>query len=1374
MTMKQGCVFASAVLLAGLLGAAPKGSCESEAISISGQATFTLGPEYVDGVKQDWGACYYKATLRRGMAYTVYTSGITTNMTVRLDDLYPAESTKESQVEPGAGFEEVDERDGNQRYVMSADEWYIDDEDPAESDPASWTYYFRLRGTIGEKGTIMFVQGVSIPRGRSQNQDLISPSTTPQTVSERKLEINGEYYFRARLQAGRLYHFATSQATETMPLGITIEPYDDEDDLEVPLIVDDPVYNDQNDSGVYIVPRETGTYSIVVTAPSSEDDQKPFGLTHVLYAYRDIDDHPFVELNAANGYTADFNAGSLMAPGSKFYDEIIDECLFRFTAAKGARYVVSATGAKTNLLMRVYDAKGTILKENLTDGLGGFDVRAAVKTTAAGIYYVGVCQRQDDPISVPASYQPVTIRLEDATATDGQPDEWDADDDVPAGATPLSPLPGRSTESPAVTDPAGTGWHRLGMSDWCDTFVIAARKGVTYRLIATVEDPSATANNLMVDVFTLSGTTERAVPVSGGIDPESKTPLTFTATANQAYYLRLSVAEGEGLDFPSYKLHASAYQEGAAALGILTVNTHGSAAATWTLDSETVKYPGGSSVLVSGSHTVKFGTVAGFKAPAVQKVDVVSGKKPTVVDGYYIDTFDPRDDRAAGATAWTLKNVPLTMTRTLWADDPEDNFAFASADGCYYDFALKAADCDAVFSITNAQLGVLAENVTSVSRLVVPKTSPKTYLVVKHAENAKSFGGYELTGSFANVGAIRFARDAISVKENAASVAVTVNRTAKDGVVRVEYGTVAGTAKPGIDYVPQTGVLEWAANDNKAKVITIALIPDLVEVYEGNKTFGLKIRPIDEADLTPGEYEAAIAGRDTCLITLTEASRPGTTVASAYAAKAPKPATVRTEAVALETGSFTALLHEDGSALTNGLPRLASVTFTASTANPAALSAKVMLAGKTYTFAGKGWDEGVDDATLRKDLELVQRVNNVTYTNVLSLTVAKGRTDDPDAWQVAGGEVELTMNVPDANNKGVQEEIRYTGELFRNNAKIQDYLMAVTNFTGYYTIALDPGSFTSEGVPAGNGYLTLTVDNKGTVRVAGMLADGTTRPSLSAAACAIRPDKSSANGYAMYVPVYLAKAPVCFGGVLRLYAVEDPDQPSGAATKVVVDASRPLVWNNDNPATTYYNEEGYRLEPVPCGGWYDTVFNLQTYYLTHALSVGAADISEFPTEALPAGYVYSTEAEPNGFALGLAGNNVTYEKKKVVKSGMLTDLAASSNPCNVAIKVARATGLVTGSCSLWSVSEDGLRQKEMTGLKVFGVMVQARDPFATLTDEIIAPGFVTQSVRLTDYNETTNRTTTRSWTFSAPFNVVGENLGDIDWWADDWGDEFGE
>ena len=60
---------------------------------------------------------------------------------------------------------------------------------------------------------------------------------------------------------------------------------------------------------------------------------------------------------------------------------------------------------------------------------------------------------------------------------------------------------------------------------------------------------------------------------------------------------------------------------------------------------------------------------------------------------------------------------------------------------------------------------------------------------------------------------------------------LTVNRTAKDGYVRVKYGTVAGTAQPGVDYVAQSGVLEWADGDNKAKTITVPLIPDLVAVY---------------------------------------------------------------------------------------------------------------------------------------------------------------------------------------------------------------------------------------------------------------------------------------------------------------------------------------------------------------------------------------------------------------------------------------------------------------------------------------------------------------------------------------------------------------
>ena len=87
----------------------------------------------------------------------------------------------------------------------------------------------------------------------------------------------------------------------------------------------------------------------------------------------------------------------------------------------------------------------------------------------------------------------------------------------------------------------------------------------------------------------------------------------FTASANAAYYVRLSVADTKGLDYPAYNVKAVAYAS-QGGLGILTVNTPGCPAATWSLGSESVKYPGGSSVLVSGTQTVKLSSVTGYKA----------------------------------------------------------------------------------------------------------------------------------------------------------------------------------------------------------------------------------------------------------------------------------------------------------------------------------------------------------------------------------------------------------------------------------------------------------------------------------------------------------------------------------------------------------------------------------------------------------------------------------------------------------------------------------------------------------------------------------------------------------------------------------------
>lgn len=1370
---------------------AASANCEKNADEISfsasgAQRTVTLVSSYdpEDGTyDSSQGVYYFKATLKRGQGYTIWTQGVQeldpseTNRVAVSVSTYPADPKDDDDDGPGADFSEVDEPGANQRLILYYDDWYVDEEDKSENDPKKWTYYIEIQGNVGDEVTINFQLGAVIPKGREDNPLSISPSGNISTIT-RNLQIGDEYYMRARLVAGQMYWFATSGGVTNNVLSVDIvsdagsSSADDEEDSDFAVYAD-PVYdNDDFNVGLYVVPEETGYFSIVVSGGDPESSLEsgetpaaqtrgsgaPFGFSFRSYQKRDIRQHKVTELTADNMYTADFTAGYKNAPENLklgLYDEIIDESLFRFSATKGGRYLVQTENAETNLLMRVYDAKGTILCENKGDGRT-LNSRCAFETPLAGDCYVGVCQLISNEFMEEPSYTSARIVLSDASPKAGDPDAWDPDDEVPAGANGLSPLPASLTDDPEKIDIEGHGWHQLNERDWADTFMIGGRKGLTYRLRVTLEDPENAFNELSAEVFTLKGTKETPVTAKGDVNARSEEPLSFTASANETYYIRLKVKGGQGLDFPKYRLHTIGCSTTGEPLGILKVVTKG-AAATWTLDRETVKYPGGSSILVAGLHSVKFGTVSGYKVDfATQSVSVAPGTTPTVVTGVYSDTFDPKDDVATGATAWSLKNTVTTMNRTLWKNDLADNFSFAGKDGQYYDFTLRNGEgCDAVFTISNPELGVLADKVTSVTHLLLPTTKAKYQLNIGHSAGGE--GAYAIEGFFANVGTIKFGKNAVTAKENAATVAITVNRTAKDGVVRVRYGTVAGTARPGVDYVAQNGVLEWAANDNKAKTILVKLIPDLVPVYEGNKTFSVRLEPVPEEEMSPFEYPATIVG-DTCVVTLQETSKPGATVESAYAAKAPKLATVKTEDTGLATGSFYGTLCETGSGLTNGLPRLASIAFTASATVPAKLSAKVSLGGKSYTFAASGWDLA-DGAVCEKTFSLVQKVNNIAYTNILSVSVADGSTLADGDWLKAGGTVKLVMNVPDANGRGVQKDICYVGSLWRNNAKVQDYLTAVTNFTGYYTIALVPDTAVGSGLPAGNGYLTLTVDNKGTAKVAGLLADGVTKPSLSVAACAIRPDSASSNGYALHVPLFLAKSPMCFGGELRLYA--------DAEGRILVDSHHGggLEWHNDNKALTYDGLTGYSIGLQPVGGYYDTIVCLQTYYLTRAFEIGTIGTSAYPVEAVALGYSFVPGVEPDGLPVDLSVDVFSASKQVLAKSGKLVDFSSSVNPCNVQLKAARATGLVNGSFALWTVSDDATVQKQITGIKHFGVLILNRES-GIMDDSVVSAGFFTQALTVVDEPRKS-----RKWTFSAPFNLLGIDQGTIDWWADDWGSQ---
>ena len=1333
---------------------------------------------------------WYKMTLSKGKAYTIWVDGKKpAGASIDIYAADPAAATSETQMEPSAFFD-MSKYGEETRWIVDGKTWsyedswgggggFVDDSDFGLGDdeewdwgddwvdpvvPNSWTYYIVISGAKGETCKLWYIQKNDVPQGVEQNPLTIKPSETDATKScEFK---SGEYFVEVAVTAGRRYSFATTNGKSGNAFSFAGFP-GDETDSRTPWNV-----NGYNGSVCYI-PSKSGTakFRIVSTVGYGAKATLKFRVDPV----RAIGKHKVSTLTAGKTVTA--KPGYLNSPNldKAYFDAIIDEVLYKFTAAKGKRYVIGTTGAKVPLMMRVYDSKGNVLATNTSGGEGSLDVRCSIDSQKAKTtFYVGVCENLPlfDATAKP-QYKGVKLLAQEVKIDE-------------TTLVPLNPVPVDKVDSdgPATKDKAGKGPNTLDMTRWYNTFTIAGRgpaakgkKGITYALATTLCSPDAVADGLTATVYWLSGKTKKIV-ATGAISPNGKDVIRFTADTTRTYYVQVSPAAGAGCDCSDYLIHAVAYiDDEESKVGSLVVAPKGAAAATWVIGQksgskvkyETTKYGVGESLILPvGTYTVKYNTVKGYSNPdpATKQVTIKEGVVTTLNNTYYSDKYDPKDNDVKkvgkttyAATAWSLKTAPTTTVgrgHTLWKNDPADYFVITPKDGYLYDFTLTpSAGGDAVFSVLNSSLKVVGgkSKVTSVTQLAMPASSSKKYYIkVEHRNSsAKVDGTYDLDGFYTNVGAIKFSKTSLTAKDTATSVKLTVNRSGgKDGAVKVRYTTVNGSAKAGENYVAQTGLLEWKAKDSKAKTIEIKLIPKLGAWYAGgDKSFTVKLEDAG------GQYPAPIT-TPKATVKITETSKKTVTQESVYKKKAAKKATVKTEKAALRGGTYYGIVGDYGNAAKDGQAQFASVTLTvgakdmASTAKDT-LSAKVALAGKTYTFKpGKKdapWDGKTEDGRLVKTLSLEQKVNKKTVVNTLRLEMKDGTAADD--WRDADCRVTLTMNL--------SGKVVYTGSIYRQNAKVQAYLNAVVKFAGYYTVALKPTAETLRaGVPSGNGYLTLTVSNKGQVKVTGLLADNT-KVSYSATACALRKNSGSAVGYDLIVPVFQAKSPYCFAAELRLtgrkIAAVQPDgktvNPDGKAYDLIVDSTSPVYWNNDNEKLTYKGDDGWAIDAQPVGGWYDTVLNLQNYYKDYAFSVDTASISEFPKEVISTkGYKFATEAKPDGTEVDLEANAFATDKKSLVKSGKVYDLKKSVNPCNVQVKLARATGIVTGSCSVWSKNSNGTKQKEITGFKHYGILLLQRDelvkPFG---DDVFTAGFLHKSVKVGK----------RSTVFSVPFNITGED-----------------
>jgi hypothetical protein len=832
-----------------------------------------------------WGVYYFKVNMQMGRSYTFWTTGIDPEAELLVDDM-----TAEILY---TGWEDTDwvgemnnERDGaNMRLFVTQDDW--------DTEERLRYSYLVLYGDVGASVTVNSSAGIvpeAIPPGDPENPAAFSVATTAPGLANGRL-MDGSYWFRVSLTAGNKYKFATVGGTEDneLDLGITaVSPAEDGagDHREEPVVSEllDPAWVDDFNPGILVVPQSTGLHFIEVTAM----EDAAFFLKHQAVQARPPKDHPSTPLPI--GGSLPCQPGYCNEPASGYFDQVIDQQLFKVTLQRDGRYVFETTDleGEAALVMRLYDAAGNILYSNTSKAPGDRNTLIAFQAPANGDYWVGVSQdieNEDEEEPKPDVQCRVNARL--LTAGEGLTDDWDPNDDVVAGANGLVVPPVAGPEVDPLDVDEGHGPHTLGVNDWADIFGIAARRGVTYRLKTSLPE-EADERVLSAQVFTLTGAREMLVATIDDLSVGGD----FTATAHGMYYVRVYLANGQGLDYGPYLLHACAYQQGAA-LGILQVNIMGPTAAngaSWSLVSDgfaAPKYDGGMSVLLAaGAQTVRFASVAGWSTPANRQVVVGAGNEPTVVTVKYNDTSDPRDDAPVGAVVINPTSREQTLSRSLWAEDPGDWFRMSVRSGTYYNLRLElcsGAPWIRVYRTITAE----AENVVAEGTecLFLARETATYYVQVGHQDPAfPTDSAYTLRHNSVTVGDVKLDRNAYRFREDAAKADFRVMRTGREGRVRVRYTTRAGTAVPGINYMPVSGVLEWPAGNSAVQTVSVPLIPNLLPKWNGDTFFSIEIAPMPADELEGDEWVPSMAQPSTAVVTLTEVSAivPGTLAFSGF------------------------------------------------------------------------------------------------------------------------------------------------------------------------------------------------------------------------------------------------------------------------------------------------------------------------------------------------------------------------------------------------------------------------------------------------------------------------------------------------------------
>ena len=370
-----------------------------------------------------------------------------------------------------------------------------------------------------------------------------------------------------------------------------------------------------------------------------------------------------------------------------------------------------------------------------------------------------------------------------------------------------------------------------------------------------------------------------------------------------------------------------------------------------------------------------------------------------------------------------------------------------------------------------------------------------------------------------------------------------------------------------------------------------------------------------------------------------------------------------------ETTAYEGFLYDDDGAMRGTVTLSAKATVkadkkTGTAATNWTFSAKAILQSATVSFSAKAWSGGVGDLC----------ITNKT-SEALSLRVESERF-----WgTLSGGKAGGTFHVDGARNVFADKK----------SGEVKEWLDEVR---GYYTAVLVCDEGTGDRATSA-GYLTLTVGNLGSVKIAGKLSDGT---SVSGSAKLLK--GLNADGwYAVpfHKALYSKKGGI--GGLLWL-------NPQDRVFRVDRGNDWLIDWMSAKPGSEF------AVSAAVCGGWFGTGMTLETNY-TFGVEVGNLE----PLAVNVTNGAWMVDAFPQGLSVTVAGAKLSLPKATTPLKPKRDEPQVydydSDNPSGAKLTYTAKTGLFKGAFKLYydGVDTKDALQHKTVSVSYVGVMTPTRD-----------------------------------------------------------------